>query len=105
MDKKSVLAIIRRFRRTLERHGVKAPRIILYGSWVTGKPHPGSDIDLAVVSESFAGKSYWERIGIVTAAVYEVFEPIEAIALTPDEWERGDSPMGDLAHSGQTVPG
>lgn len=103
MDKKSVLAIIRRFRRALEKQGIKAPRIILFGSWATGKAHAGSDIDLAVISQSFEGKTYWERIDALTAAVYEVFEPIEAIALTPTEWESGDSLIADFAHAGEAV--
>jgi predicted nucleotidyltransferase len=103
LDKKSVLAIIRRFRRALEKQGIKAPRIILFGSWATGKAHAGSDIDLAVISQSFEGKTYWERIDALTAAVYEVFEPIEAIALTPTEWESGDSLIADFAHAGEAV--
>lgn len=103
MDKKSVLAIIRRFRRALGKQGIKAPRITLFGSWATGQPHPGSDIDLAVISESFEGKGYWERIDTLTAAIYEVFEPIEAIALTPEEWESGDSLIAEFAHAGEPV--
>lgn len=103
MDKKSVLAIIRRFRRALEKQGIKAPRIVLFGSWATGTAHEGSDIDLAVISESFEGKGYWERIDILTAAVYEVFEPIEASAFTPQEWESGDCLIASFAHAGHPV--
>ncbi|MBM4030471.1 MAG: nucleotidyltransferase domain-containing protein [Planctomycetes bacterium] len=101
MDKRSVLAIIRRFRHALEKQGVEAPRIILFGSWATGRAHEGSDIDLAVISESFRRKGYWKRIDILTAAVYELFEPIEAVAFTPEEWERGDSLIADFARAGE----
>ncbi|HPD16762.1 MAG TPA: nucleotidyltransferase domain-containing protein [Planctomycetota bacterium] len=101
MDKRSVLAIIRRFRRALEKRGVEAPRIVLFGSWANGTAHPGSDIDLVVISETFQGKGYWERIDILTDAVYELFEPIEAVAFTPEEWERGDSLIADLARAGE----
>lgn len=103
MDKRPVLAIIRRFRRALEKQGVEAPRIILFGSWAKGTAHEGSDIDLAVISESFDGKGFWERIDILTTAVYQLFEPIEAIAFTPEEWDRGDSLIADFPRAGEAL--
>lgn len=98
-----MLAIVGRFRRALEEQGVEAPRIVLFGSWATGTPHPGSDIDLAVISQSFEGKGFWERLDILSAAIYEVFEPIEAIALTPEEWQTSNSPLVEFARSGEQV--
>ena len=103
MDKRAVLAIARRFRRALGKQGITAPRIFLFGSWASGTPRAGSDIDLAVVSEEFAGKSYWQRVDILAAAVYDVFEPIEAVAMTPEEWETSDSPLADFARGGEPV--
>jgi predicted nucleotidyltransferase len=97
MDKERVLDIIARFKKVLEKKGIKPDRIILYGSWAAGTPVPGSDIDLVVISEGFKGKGFWERIDILSDAIYEVFEPIEAVALTPEEWERGDSAFVELA--------
>ena len=64
----------------------------MYGSYAQGKAKEGSDIDVLVISDDFFGKSYWERIDILSDAIYEVFEPIEeAVALTNEEWERGES--------------
>ncbi len=62
--------------------------MILFGSYATGKYKEGSDIDVVVISDNFEGKNYWERIDILSDAIYEVFEPIEAVAMTPEEWER-----------------
>jgi predicted nucleotidyltransferase len=87
----------------LEKRGIRAPRLILFGSAATGTMHEGSDIDLVVISDSFRGKDYWDRIDILGDAVYEVFEPIQAIALTPDEWDRGDSLVVHFARNGQSV--
>jgi hypothetical protein len=33
----------------------------------------------------------------------EVFEPIEAIAMTFEEWEKGDSPIISYAGSGEII--
>jgi hypothetical protein len=60
-------------------------------------------MDLAVVSEDFQGKGYWERIDLLSAAIYDVFEPIEAVALTPEQWRRGESMIARLAREGVPV--
>lgn len=105
MDKKTVLAIISDFRKAIESAGVKPEKILLYGSFATGNYRPDSDIDLVVISGDFEGKSYWERIDLLSCAIYEVFQPIEAIAMTPKEWEDGNSLIADYAKDGEVVYG
>ena len=63
----------------------------------------GSDIDVVVISEDFIGKNYWERIEILSDAIYEIFAPIEAIAMTQDEWDRGDSFVTEFARNGEVL--
>ncbi len=103
MDKGTVLTIITRFRETLEAAGIHVAKIILYGSYASGEGREGSDIDLVVISDDFADKTYWERIDILSDAIYEVFEPIEAVAMTPEEWDTGDSLLVQYARNGELV--
>lgn len=105
MDKSSVLRIVSDFRKALETQSVKPQKIILFGSHSTGTQREDSDIDLVVISEDFSGKSYWERIDILSAAIFTVFKPIEAIAMTPEEWQSGDSLIADYARNGEVVYG
>ena len=35
--------------------------------------------------------------------IYEIFAPIEAVGLTPDEWEQGDSFVADFARNGEIL--
>jgi predicted nucleotidyltransferase len=105
MDKESVLKIIHDFGRALEAERIKPQKIILFGSYSTETQRPDSDIDLVVISEDFAGKGYWERIDVLAAALCRVFEPIEAVAMTPQEWESGNSLIADYARNGQVVYG
>jgi len=95
--------VVQRFRAALEKQGVRNARMVLYGSWAGGHPHEGSDIDLVVIAEDFAGKGYWERIDLLSAAIWEVFEPIEAVAMTPAEWDARESMIAEFARSGETV--
>ncbi|AQV02280.1 nucleotidyltransferase domain-containing protein [Desulfococcus multivorans] len=103
MDKKAAVELVDRFRKAIEARGIRASRIILYGSYAAGAQQAGSDIDIVVISEDFAGKGYWERIDILTDAVYEIFAPLEATALTPDEWDQGDTFIADFARDGEVL--
>jgi predicted nucleotidyltransferase len=103
MDKKAVVEIATRFRHGIEARGIRPLKVILYGSYATGTNQEGSDIDLVVISEDFTGKSYWERIDVLSEVIYEIFAPIEAVAMTPDEWERGDSLVTDFARNGEVL--
>lgn len=103
MDKSAVLEILSRFKKALESRGVRIDKLILFGSYAKGTQREWSDIDIVVVSDDFAGKNYWDRIDILTDAIYNVFEPIEAIAMTPDEWATGQSPIVEFSKTGEIV--
>jgi predicted nucleotidyltransferase len=103
MDKKTVLAIISDFKKAIESVGVRPQKIILFGSYAVGRQRQDSDIDVVVISEDFENKNYWERIDILSAAIYKVFKPIEAVAMTPREWQAGDSVIADYARNGEVV--
>jgi len=103
MDKNTALDAISRFRIALSHHGVEATRIVLYGSYARGDWREWSDIDLIVISPNFEDKEYWDRIEILSKAICDVWEPIEAVAMTPEEWEKGESMIAQLARDGETV--
>lgn len=105
MDKRAVLEIISAFRNAIESRGIKADKLILFGSYATGQYREDSDIDIVVISRDFQNKSYWERIDILSEAIYDVFEPIEATAFTPDEWQSRQSLITDFAENGEIVYG
>lgn len=103
MDKKTVIEIVNLFQERIKRRGIKPLKIILYGSYAQKTSHKGSDIDIVVISDDFTGMNYWERIDIMSEVIYEIFAPIEAVALSPDEWEQGDAFVIDFARSGETL--
>jgi uncharacterized protein len=103
VDKNTVLDIVSRFRNALEAKNIRINQLILYGSYANGTYKEGSDIDLIVISKDFKGKGYWKRIDILSDAIYEVFEPIEAIAMTPDEWKNKKMRIVDYASEGEVV--
>ena len=83
MDKNAALKIISSFKNILESRWTKVDKLILFGSYATGQYKEDSDIDLVVISRDFENKIYWERIDILSEAIYDIFEPIGATAFTP----------------------
>ncbi len=103
MDQDAVLDTVRQFKNALESSGVRVEQMILYGSHTGGMAREDSDIDVVAVSPSFSGKSYWERIDLLTEAIYRVLAPIEASVFTPEEWKSEKSLMVDFARNGARV--
>jgi len=103
MGKTIVINTLKQFKKALESHDVRVEQLILFGSQATGGAREDSDIDVVVISSSFADKGYWERIEILSEAIYQVFAPIEATAFTPEEWEARDSLLVDYARDGVLV--
>jgi predicted nucleotidyltransferase len=103
VDKKTALDVLSRFRSGLEKKGLKITRLVLYGSFAKGTFTESSDIDVVVISDGFVGKGYWERIDILSDVIYEIFAPIEAVAMTQTEWENHTSFVSDYAKDGEIV--
>jgi uncharacterized protein len=103
MDKNAVVEIVERFRQGIEARGVKAQKVILYGSHAIGAGTRGSDIDVVVIPENFIGKGFWVRIDNFVDVIYEMSVPLEAVAMTPEEWEKGESLLVDFARKGEVL--
>ena len=103
MDKNDILNILKRFKELLEHNNIHIDRLILFGSWAKGTQQEGSDIDVVIVSNDFNGKDYWTRINILSEAIYQVFAPIQAVAMTPQEWKSNESPICDFAQTGEII--
>ncbi len=77
--------IIRRYRRELERMGIRCERMLLFGSQASGTAREGSDIDLFVISPDWARYGERERLELLGLAAVRLLEPIQARAATPEE--------------------
>jgi len=103
MDKAAVIKILDQFYQKIKARGIRPLKLILYGSYATDTNWEGSDIDIVVISDDFNGKDYWERIDILTEVIYEIFAPIEAVAMTQAEWDQGDLFVIDFARNGEVL--
>ena len=77
--------IIARYCAQLSAMNIRVERAILFGSHARGEAKDGSDIDVLIVSSDFASLNTRERMEQLGTAAARLWEPIEAIACTPDE--------------------
>jgi len=73
---------------------IRIEKVILFGSYAWGKPHLGSDIDLAVVSPDFERMDDTKRIGLLLKIIYKLKMPnlvdVEPLGFTEEELENAD---------------
>ena len=77
--------IIARYCAQLRTLGIRVDQAILFGSHARGEATDGSDIDVLIVSSDFANLNARERMEQLGTAAARLWQPIEALACTPDE--------------------
>jgi predicted nucleotidyltransferase len=81
-------------------------RVILFGSHAYGRPHEWSDIDLAVISASFASLGRVARLEWLERVAWEAqAHAVEPVGFTPQEYaEASDlSLLGEVREKGVVV--
>lgn len=99
--RQKIARIIERYKQELKNFGIKVRKVILFGSYATGRQKRYSDIDLVVISEDFRKLNLRERLELLGSAAGKLFEPIEALGYTPKELktQRKESFLGEILHS------
>ena len=101
MDKE-INFIIEKYKKNLGNLGIKAKKIIVFGSYANGVPRKDSDIDLVVISDDFQNLDLWERLSLLGEATIGIKSPLEILGYTEKEYEekgRG-SFIGDEVKAG-----
>ncbi|HHT9121064.1 MAG TPA: nucleotidyltransferase domain-containing protein [Candidatus Hypogeohydataceae bacterium YC41] len=65
---KEINVVINEYKQKLEAMGIKVKKIILFGSYASGKAREDSDIDLVVISNNFRDMDLWERLCLLGRA-------------------------------------
>lgn len=68
----------------------RVEKVILFGSYATGKATEQSDIDIAIVSPDFSGKPEMEILGKLSRKTINIDTSLEVIAFTPEELNSPD---------------
>lgn len=79
--------IIKRFVDTLAKKGIRIEQVILYGSYVSGNVHSGSDLDLAIVSPDF-GKDRFEEGKLLLQTAWRIDPRLQPIPISSEAFEK-----------------
>ena len=90
LSEDQVAKIIRGFISELSRE-IPIKEIILFGSYARGNPEEYSDIDLAVISDWFEGKSKIENMQYLSKITAAYNSLIEALPFTEEEYRNLDN--------------
>ena len=84
-ERENIVTGLKAFRQDLNRT-IHVERMIFFGSRVSGKPHPDSDIDLLIVSDYFEGKRSKRALGF--RSIWNLDYPVDFLCYTSEEFER-----------------
>lgn len=107
MSKRKIREIASYVNGFLKRRGIKAEKIILFGSYAANKSRADSDVDIAIVSKDFDKKDTFERAkllqGLDWSLVRKFMLPFDIVPLSLREWQESSSPIISFAQKGQEV--
>jgi len=65
MTPQTIQTIISQYIDTVKKSGISIQKVYLFGSAAKGLMHPGSDIDLCIISSSFGQDRQQERVSLM----------------------------------------
>jgi len=79
--------IVKRFLDALTARGIRVEKAVLYGSYVSGKEHTASDIDIAIISPDF-GQNRFEEGKLLMQIAWRIDPRIEAVPISSESYEK-----------------
>jgi predicted nucleotidyltransferase len=106
MDSGGIQEIVRYFQDYLEKNGIADAKVRIFGSYAWGTPHEESDVDVAIISRSFAEKGPFERAAMITGlhidAVARFRMPFDIVTFSPSEYASEQSPIASYVREAET---
>ena len=99
-----VLEAVNYFSSRIRESGIRIDNLILFGSSSTGPTQPGSDIDIAIISDDFVGRDIFDRALLTRDAELNTIKkfrvPLDIVTLTTDELADPASPIAGTLRNG-----
>jgi len=103
-----VLEAVNFFSSQIRNNGIRINNLILFGSSSTGNSTPGSDIDIAIISDDFANRDIFDRALLTKDAEMHTVKkfkvPLDVITLTTEEYQDQKSLIAGTLRKGIILP-
>ena len=98
----SILKVVKRYIEELEKNNIPIQEAILFGSCVKGNQRQESDIDMALISDSFSGDWFDDRRKIVPLR-RGIDNRIEPMPFRPEDFYNGGSFASEIRKTGKKI--
>ena len=98
----NTIKIIKKYINILEHNNIPVQEVILFGSYLKGNPKEESDIDIAIVSNSFIGDRFQDRRKIVPLR-RKIDNRIEPLPLSPKDFREGGNLIDEIKNNGKWI--
>jgi predicted nucleotidyltransferase len=99
-----IIETVNYFSAQVRKNGVHINNVILFGSSSTTTASPGSDIDIAIISDDFTDRDFFDRALLTKDAEMHTIKkfrvPLDVITLTTEEFEDPGSPIAGTIRKG-----
>ena len=103
-----VLEAVNFFSAQIRNNGISINNLILFGSSSTGTAKPGSDIDIAIISDDFVNRDIFDRAFLTKDAEMHMVKkfkvPLDVITLTTEEYQDKRSLIAGTLRKGVVIP-
>ena len=96
----SVINLVTRFAADVRTEGVNLREIILFGSYSRNEQHRGSDIDVALVADEFAGMVFKDLDLFMNAKIKKDYANIQVHTFPTLYFEKGDAFIDEIKRTG-----
>lgn len=96
--------LIRRFIPRLQPE-VRVDKVVLFGSYINGKPDGWSDVDIAVISNDFGKFDFWEQARFLAQRRQSEFSVLEIHPYTLKDYQRASrlTFLGEIKRTGKVI--
>jgi len=91
----SIIEAVKKYIQVLQENNIPIQEAIIFGSYAKGLPKEESDIDVALISESFTGDRFEDRRKIVPLRRL-IDSRIEPIPFRPEDFDRGGNLVDEI---------
>jgi len=98
----TIIPIIKLYIEELQKHNISVQQAILFGSYVKGSANEDSDIDIALVSESFTGNRFDDRRVLVPLR-RKIDNRIEPMPFRSDDFSKGGNLIDEIRKTGLSI--
>lgn len=97
-----IIRLIEKYLKELQENGITIQEAILFGSYARGNPRKESDIDIALVSDSFTGDWFDDRRSIVPLR-RKIDSRIEPMPFRPEDFFNGGGFADEIKRTGKML--